>query len=176
MIFTYLAQVASFKLVTVSRSAWTTRYDANLWCWTLCSERMIYVCFPLSWFSFLKFAWQIFDYLCLTPHLVTDKWWLRIARRHFRHYLFTFKKTVTYILTMNPATTEYEVLVRQRGMQISLEVMKRLYEVMFKYGWLFFWFSSITSTVILSTTNSILRWTTFVLYCDLPYSNTSSIW
>ncbi|XP_067928017.1 probable E3 ubiquitin-protein ligase HERC4 [Watersipora subatra] len=56
--------------------------------------------------------------------------WLQLAPiRHFKYYLFTFKRVVGHILSMGEASTEYEAMVRQSGIYISLKVMKRLHKI-----------------------------------------------
>lgn len=61
---------------------------------------------------------------------VIDKWLTGIPRRHFKYYLSVFRDVLSHLISRRPATsTEYEALEMQRSIQVSLEVMKKLYIV-----------------------------------------------
>lgn len=60
------------------------------------------------------------------PSKVIDIWWSKLKSREFSRLVKIYKQYVVFILHQPNATNDFEVLMRQRGLFVSMELLKKL--------------------------------------------------
>ncbi|XP_013397514.1 probable E3 ubiquitin-protein ligase HERC4 isoform X1 [Lingula anatina] len=60
---------------------------------------------------------------------VIDQWWSKLRSRDFKKLVTIYKQCVVFILQEPHAKNEFEVLVRQKGLHVSMEILRKLYTV-----------------------------------------------